>query len=587
MLEVLISWILISISSYIVGSGCYNLLSAGLDLSDEIPIPHPYVIKCLLGLCAVNVYAEIFSLFGGVGLVADAGLLILCILIVVFSKDHVFSVRRDMAGLLKSPVRSTIQFVLIIVMSYGTSRGYMHFDTNLYHAQAIRWIEEYGVVPGLANIQSRFGYNSAEFALNALYGFKWFIGRSLHTSAGFFALLSSFIVTGISGIFHRDSDNRLKITPRISDYVRIGLIFYLGIIYTGVISPTSDFYAQLLLFDIVILWLDSTDETQEDIPLMTESDLTGIQGILCILLVYAITVKLSLAPLVTIALVPGIYWITGRSYRKIVTCILSGILISIPFFIRGYLISGWILYPSTIVRLGSPDWQIPKGNAQYDAKEIGMWGRGITRAEEWDGVTAFNWVADWFVSLHSIEKLLILGSLCAIAATVVGLICHYMVLRKKISVSDIYPLMTVMSAGAIFWFVSAPLVRYGYVYLIILPFALIGMISGMTKGRLRQVANAGFAILAVGVTLLKLYNLCGDMYRMREGEFYICQQDYIDGEADYYIVDGVKVYVAVDAGQIGYYKIPSTVEERHDFGLRGDTLSEGFYHINQDQNVVK
>ena len=53
----------------------------------------------------------------------------------------------------------------------------MHYDTGLYHAQAIRWIEEYGVVPGLANLHSRFGYNSASFALSAFFSETWLIGR--------------------------------------------------------------------------------------------------------------------------------------------------------------------------------------------------------------------------------------------------------------------------------------------------------------------------------------------------------------------------------------------------------------------------
>lgn len=65
----------------------------------------------------------------------------------------------------------------------------MHYDTGLYHAQAIRWIEEYGVVPGLANLHSRFGYNSASFALSAFFSETWLIGRPMHCVAGFFALL--------------------------------------------------------------------------------------------------------------------------------------------------------------------------------------------------------------------------------------------------------------------------------------------------------------------------------------------------------------------------------------------------------------
>lgn len=74
---------------------------------------------------------------------------------------------------------------LTLLFAYGSSRGYMHYDTGLYHAQAIRWIEEYGVVPGLANLHSRFGYNSASFALSAFFSETWLIGRPMHCVAGF------------------------------------------------------------------------------------------------------------------------------------------------------------------------------------------------------------------------------------------------------------------------------------------------------------------------------------------------------------------------------------------------------------------
>ena len=65
MAEVLISWIIIGITSYTVGfeiCGFHDRL---------VSVPHPHVLRCLVGLCAVNVYAEVFSLFTGVGMWAD------------------------------------------------------------------------------------------------------------------------------------------------------------------------------------------------------------------------------------------------------------------------------------------------------------------------------------------------------------------------------------------------------------------------------------------------------------------------------------------------------------------------------------
>ena len=40
----------------------------------------------------------------------------------------------------------------LIALSVG------HLDTPLYHAQSIRWIEDYGAVKGLGNIHNRFAY---------------------------------------------------------------------------------------------------------------------------------------------------------------------------------------------------------------------------------------------------------------------------------------------------------------------------------------------------------------------------------------------------------------------------------------------
>lgn len=171
---------------------------------------HSAVTYMMAGLLVLNVYAEYFSLFAGVGFWAS--------LIAVFAAViGGMLLRRDLADFFKISKTQACQKKtersdeglenskslwrkknkavwllyagLTLLFAYGSSRGYMHYDTGLYHAQAIRWIEEYGVVPGLANLHSRFGYNSASFALSAFFSETWLIGRPMHCVAGFFALL--------------------------------------------------------------------------------------------------------------------------------------------------------------------------------------------------------------------------------------------------------------------------------------------------------------------------------------------------------------------------------------------------------------
>lgn len=135
--------------------------------------------------------------------------------------------------------------VLVLLMAYGTSRGYMHVDTGLYHAQAIRWIEEYGVVPGLGNLHSRFAYNSAAFPLCAIYGMRWMAGgswtESMHAVQGFLALLVGIQCCGLGRLAKRKR-------VLVSDFVRVGAIYYLTVLYREMVSPASDYFAMLLLF---------------------------------------------------------------------------------------------------------------------------------------------------------------------------------------------------------------------------------------------------------------------------------------------------------------------------------------------------
>ena len=83
--------------------------------------------------------------------------------------------------------------ILFFVFAYGASTGIIHYDTGLYHAQSIRWIEEYGVVPGLGNLHTRLAYNSASFCLSALYSFAFLGGQSYHCVAGFLAFLLAVV----------------------------------------------------------------------------------------------------------------------------------------------------------------------------------------------------------------------------------------------------------------------------------------------------------------------------------------------------------------------------------------------------------
>lgn len=172
----------------------------------------------------------------------------------------------------------------------------MHYDTGLYHAQAIRWIEEYGVVPGLANLHSRFGYNSASFALSAFFSETWLIGRPMHCVAGFLRCCAR--VNARQGLWHFGNEKSANI-----GFLSIGGIFYLIAVFREMVSPASDYFAMLVLFWVIMTWVELWEQ-ERDCPIGEKQ--TVPYALLSLYLVYAATVKLSTAVILLLVLYPAV-----------------------------------------------------------------------------------------------------------------------------------------------------------------------------------------------------------------------------------------------------------------------------------------
>ena len=581
MLSVLLDWLIIAITSYTVGYGFLRLMS--ICIGREVSAgKNANVLRLLTGFMLTNVYAEIWSIFSPVNMWAVYILVFITLVIAYMCKQDM----AETVNISKTPKPAVIASVsVILLMAYGSSRGYMHYDTTLYHASAIRWIEEYGVVPGLANLQSRYGYNSAEFAHNALYSFKWYTGRSLHCTTGFLAMVSAHL------LYDKELFTGRR-TIQSVDFVRIGLLYYLGVLFAQMVSPASDYVANLLIFDILILMLGRVKD--RTLP-------ADHYVLISLLAIYGITVKVSLAPMVLICLIPFVYYIIKKDVRSILFCIVSGLVIAMPYFIRGYILSGWILYPSTLIKLGNPDWQVPIGEAQYDAKEISMWGRGITDATKWSEVTLTNWIPSWFAALDTVEKVLITAVIASAVVLVaieirLGLSKNRGGLQRNNILLEL-PIAWIMLLGVVTWFVGAPLVRYGLGFVLSFPLLVVGIlyelvfrevrIAGINKDRTGSdrsspgerkeiVGRVLFLIIAGVMVLMKVKGLVVDIAGSLDRDCLIWQQDYEDPEAFTYEVNGVTIYVAKNGGGMGYNKFPSSIEVKDNIELRGSELKDGF-----------
>ncbi len=549
MLSVGLNWIYVILTTFCIGYGIAYLVEKKLHYRiwgmDSI---------LMAGLVAVTVYAEIFSLFYKVGAVANGILLAVCAMVLFLLHRQI---RRSLGDWWRetSRIKKVLLPILFLLWAYFSSRGYMAYDSDLYHAQSIRWMEEYGVVPGLGNLHERFAYNSAAFAVNALYSMKWLLGRSLHTVSGFFALLLSATALELGRTW---KEKKL----RLADYAIIGAVYYLVTIWDEVTAPSSDYLIMCTLFFIVIKWLlclerDCSAAGEKLVP----------YGLLCVAGVYALTLKLTAGLILLLVIKPAVSLIRGKRWREILLYLGLGLLVCLPWMARTVVISGWLLYPFPALDLFSVDWKMPAGPIAVDAAQIKTWGRALYDARLVD-LPMRQWFPGWFsTTLSGMEKLLILGDLACILLFVIYAVFS-LVKKRKENLDVLLVLATVISSYA-FWQYSAPILRYGYAYVLLVDLLMAGVI--LQKLRLQR-------ILYALICLYGCYKLVmmGDYIR---GNYlidaYIWQQDYGSYEVVSYELGGITFYLPAMGDRAGYDYFPAAPTQP-EIELRGEGLKDGF-----------
>lgn len=549
------------LTTFLIGYGIMRILTR------YIPYRVRYMDTYLLcGLAAVTVYAQLFSLFGKVGLAANLLLLALCLAVLWLDRKELGSLLRGQWRHIRENQMIFIVGILFFLFAYGTSRGFIHYDTGLYHAQSIRWFEEYGVVKGLGNLHCRLAYNSASFAFSALYSMSFLGGQSFHCGAGWLAFLLARMCLEIFGSMRK---GRL----RVSDFARVMGIYYLVNIFDEMISPASDYFMVLLAFCILIRWLDLLEDGVRDIfP----------YAMLCVMGVFLMTVKLSAALILLLVLYPAYYLLKEKRWRETGIYLMLGIVTALPFFIRNVLLSGWLVYPFTQIDLFHVKWKIPKGVADYDAREIQVWGRGYSDVTRYE-ISVREWLPDWYRSLAGSDKLLVLAA--AVAVCVLFLYAAGMAAGLWERHWDMLLVQVTVAASFIFWLCTSPLIRYGCVYVYLTPAIVSGCVyQALLSGRgdeagkerwWRKAVRLCGVIAAFTMIVYKGFALGREIVGSYADDYWLVQRDYDTYETASYEIEGQMFYYPVEGDQTGYDAFPSA-PTKAEISFLGTDMAAGF-----------
>lgn len=580
MISVLINWSYVFITTYIIGYFALSRAYRFYKHERHIGI----MSSVMAGLAITTVYAGFFSIFYKVGVVANIVMILFCLLFVWLDRAHYTDILSDINGGKfigrifgsgSTRIIKVIAFLIFFVAAlFFTTEGNFFSDSGYYHEQSIRWIEEFGTVKGSVHILKRLAYNSCYFCQCALYSMRDIFSQSLHCLSGFYGIL--VMGYALAGFNKSIRTNAIRLAP----------FAYFILLCSEITSPASDYPLVFSVFYVAIRWFELRDDNEEHY---------SPYALLSLFVVFLISIKLTVGCLILIVIKPAIAMIKEKRIKEIITSIMAGIIILLPYFIRNYIICGWLIYPFTKIDIFNPDWKLPMRHVQADADEIKIWGRGMGQlgGQVTDSIKV--WLPHWWEYMSVPNRLIVASAIIVLAVYLVYRVCRFIseVIRHDIKKTatevvidniDRYIFEAALLFSLLYWFFESPLFRYGVCYIFIAMFYAIGDMLGeaWNKSVIIRVA----VVLICVWTMIPFTNGIIEYFKWNyecilyysDYEYFVMQEDYPRVEYGTTEINGVTFYYPKEElGQIGYHMFPALWFNGTDnVESRGDKITDGY-----------
>lgn len=438
MIVVLASWLLLFAFFWVTGSGFVKLLNKLFDKPDQ----SNDVFKSLwLGIIITFFWLSLFHLFFPINYISwlfGIGFFLLSFFYVGSSILKKFLTNLLLKLNFRLFAISFVSVLMLMSFSYFASHVPVWPDTYLYHFNAVSWINNFAIVPGLANLHIRFGIQSGFFNFAAFLNSGLFWGNGVHLANSFLtAMLFIHLVY-------------ILFAPKT---------FFAQKVFSAVILPfiiakgwgveISSFSTDLVMSIFYILF---------NIYLLGQ-DLYKKYLLLLIALVL-FTLKISgVIPL----LCWGLYYYFNRENqldkkKELLLYSFTILFCLLVYSVTNIIVTGWILFPIAI--FGIPfDWMVPAKTVINLREDITAWAKFPGPAYRSSLTEGFlYWFIPWYKGFKQVlEYRLFLYSFIGIG------IAGYV--RKNLGdLRDTYVGLMIGTLSLCFWFISAPDVRFGSVF---------------------------------------------------------------------------------------------------------------------------
>ncbi len=454
MIYILFTWIYITAINYCIGSFIHSVISRFKEPKNQ-PITN-FSLVCISGMLTTVFISTILCLFMPLALFANSILLLFAILSVLFNRKAL----RNQLKITKSDLTNTpfvfwiLFLIFLAVFGYISFQPSSHHDDGLYYSTSIKWLQEYGTVRGLVNLNPRIGFNSSWLILQALYGFA-FLKKGLFNDLNGLLLLY-VLIFALGGVIKLiRGDRSLSVLMR-AIFILPALAFYRGrgsdwmmFNFNFIESCTADLPVCLLIWIVFILFLESESDPSKK----------SLLAFYCLL---AFTIKLSAMPLL---LLPLFFAVRTGNIKRIFYSAAMGLVLLSPWIIRNVLLSGYLLYPFSGLDLFHLPWKIPIQSVKFQESAIMVMAADPTQPYGQPfSESVLQWFPKWFPRQTIFQKTFFLSTIMAtLGFMMMGIT---MMIRQGIGFFSKYLFHIILVVAGIcgisLWLLKGPDFRFGY-----------------------------------------------------------------------------------------------------------------------------
>jgi len=354
----------------------------------------------------------------------------------------------------------------IATVSMQAPRAY---DSGLYHFNSIRWLNEFPIVLGLGNLHGRLAYNQSILVYVAHLNLYPYFNHGHNIANGF--LLFLLLAEGLLHITRKTTEQDSVFDLSAGNLL---WIFFIPVIaylvpISEISSPKPDTASSILQILVFIYFARALQEISDS------SESNANLYLVFILSATAITVKLSnIVYVLTICILLLAVEARARRFSLKETLARAIKISTLPAWIaitwctRGLLLSGCPVYPSTIGCINS-SWSVPIKFVREEAAWIYSWAR-MPRETPDKVLNSWDWLAPWFNQSILTNKLTTIYPLALTALWAAAMTILYIRSRRKIAIDkNIFFLPVPIVTGLLFWFFTAPDVRFVLSLFLLMP----------------------------------------------------------------------------------------------------------------------